>query len=167
MLRITYFTIGVMISAACIFVLRPDRDAGFEKAYSARVAGTTDHSDSIAKGAQRADDGLFYVDGHANGQTVKFLVDTGASYIVLSHRDATKLAVTRLDGADRTHLQTAAGLARVDWVKIPELHVNGRILREIRAAVPRHDVGISLLGQNALAQFHAIHITGDRLNLLY
>lgn len=112
----------------------------------------------------RASDGLFYLRAGVASGEVRFLVDTGASHVVLSHADALKIRSLPLaDGASR--IQTAGGRVLVDWVVIDRLEIEGHILHHVRAAVPRSDIGVSLLGQNALSQFSALQINGDELVL--
>jgi len=93
---------------------------------------------------------------------VRFLIDTGATHVVLSHADARRANGTVIAGSGGI-IMTAGGPAEVDWVVLESLEIRGRILRQVKAAVPHEDTGISLLGQNALAQFSALHINGDRL----
>lgn len=112
----------------------------------------------------RADDGLFYLEGMADRQEVRFLVDTGATHVVLSHADATRANGSPLAEPNDVII-TAGGAAKVDWVVIRELEISGKILRNVKAAVPHRDTGLSLLGQNALAQFDVLHIDGDTLTL--
>lgn len=125
-------------------------------------AGQLNQSQGLA--ISRADDGLFYLDGMVGDEKVRFLVDTGATHVVLSHADASRangFPVT----ADNDVVITAGGAAKVDWVVIEELKIRGQVLRHVKAAVPRRDTGLSLLGQNALAQFEVLHIAGDTLTL--
>ncbi len=112
----------------------------------------------------RASDGLFYVRAGAALGDVRFLVDTGASHVVLSHADALKVTSKPLaDGAKR--IQTAGGRVPVDWIVIERLEIEGHVLHHVRAAVPRSDIGVSLLGQNALSQFSQLQIDGNELVL--
>jgi aspartyl protease family protein len=113
----------------------------------------------------RGSDGLFYISAHTSSGKARLLVDTGASHVVLSHADARRLGARRQNGKQST-IATAAGIINADWVVIERLKVNGHILQNVQAAVPHNDVGTSLLGQNALAQFSAIRIEGDHLSLI-
>lgn len=113
----------------------------------------------------RSSDGLFYITAQSAAGDVRMLVDTGASHVVLSHEDARKLGARRQNG-ESSMIATAAGIIETDWVVIAKLAINGHVLRDVQAAVPRHDVKTSLLGQNALAQFNAIRIEDDKLFLL-
>ncbi len=111
---------------------------------------------------RRDDNGLFYIGGTVGQENIRFLVDTGASHVILSHADARRLG-TAARLADRQMVMTAGGPVAVDWIVIKEIDFDGHRIRNLKAAIPRRDVGLSLLGQNALAQFDSIHIDGDRL----
>lgn len=115
--------------------------------------------------SQRDDNGLFYLGGKVGKESIRFLVDTGASHVILSHADAGKIeGFSSL--ADSQKVMTAGGPITVDWIVIKEIAFGGHVIRNLKAAIPRRDVGISLLGQNALAQFDAVHIDGERLTLV-
>jgi aspartyl protease family protein len=132
-------------------------------AYTAKFQ---DKDSAHRSSADRGDDGLFYITVRMNDKPATMLVDTGASHLVLSKKDAKRFSAVKLPEGKMTYMSTAAGSVAVDWVLIDRLEVQGQLLRNVRAAVPRKDIGVSLLGQNALAQFRGIHIDGDRLTLL-
>lgn len=110
----------------------------------------------------RASDGLFYVQAGVGEQRLRFLVDTGATHVVLSRADAKRVAYRPISD-EASSIQTAGGAVAVDWVVIDEIEIAGALVRGVRAAVPRQDIEVSLLGQNALAQFSQLHFNGDRL----
>ena len=112
----------------------------------------------------RASNGLFYVSANVGTGQARFLVDTGASHVILSHDDAKK-AIKRSNRQKTQKLITAAGAIAVDWVVLDTLVIEGQVLRQVEAAIPYRDVGVSLLGQSALAQFSSVRIEGDQLSL--
>jgi aspartyl protease family protein len=136
-------------------------------AYAARAAldeGTP--ADRLRSQATlRADDGMFYVDAAAGRETVRLLVDTGASHLVLNRNDAQRLKARKLDSAGPSTLETAAGRIAVEWVVVDELTIQGHRLQHVKAAMSSQANGISLLGQNALAQFRSLQIDDDVLTL--
>jgi aspartyl protease family protein len=93
------------------------------------------------------------------------VVDTGATHVVLSHADAKRAGVSVATGTPDV-IATAAGQIGVNWVILERVELQGKVLRHVKAAVPRQDIGVSLLGQNALGQFQGLRIDGDRLTLL-
>lgn len=113
---------------------------------------------------ERAGDGMFYVEALVNGAPVRFLVDTGASVVVLTEADAAAAGLTDAASRPGTSLRTVSGTVDTRWTRL-ELELAGRKLAGIEAAVVGAGPGTSLLGQNALAGFGSITIEGDRLVL--
>jgi len=114
---------------------------------------------------RRAPDGLFYIDAVVNGTPVHFLVDTGASVVTLTPADARRVGVPMDDGHFSAHVETAGGKAAMAWTTLDHVTVAGRQVRQLRAAVVRDGLGVSLLGQNLLSQLASVTIEGDRLSL--
>lgn len=134
-------------------------------AFAAKAVVTDAAADAKMSKTQRDNNGLFYLDGDVGRTSIRFLVDTGASHVVLSHDDARKIkSYSAL--RDSGTVITAGGPVTVDWIAIDEIDFGGHVIRNLKAAVPRRDVGVSLLGQNALAQFTSVHIDGDRLTFV-
>lgn len=137
---------------------------GAASAMTARAAAAQASQSSAVKGIMRASNGLFYVSANVGSGEARFLVDTGASHVILSHADA-KMAIRRSNRQKTQNLITAAGAIAVDWVVLDSLVIEGQVLRQVEAAIPHRDVGISLLGQSALVQFSSVKIEGDQLSL--
>ena len=116
-------------------------------------------------GFSRAPDGLFYVTGAVNGVPVRFLIDTGASSIVLTREDAARTGLLNKKTEFASLADTANGQARVAWTTIGELRVGTVKSRDIAAAVALDGLSVSLLGQSWLAQLDSLTIVGDRLVL--
>ena len=159
-----YFIAGVITASAVVPFAMPQAQYVAATAYTARSANSDSASLKEGRGTQRDENGMFYISGDVGPKSIRFLVDTGASHVILSHADAQKAAGDKAVGEMRT-VMTAGGPVAVDWVVIKEIEFEGHILKNLKAAVPHRDVGLSLLGQNALAQFEAVHINGDRLTL--
>lgn len=114
---------------------------------------------------KRAEDGLFYAIGIVNGVPVRFLVDTGASTIVLTAQDAERIGVKPAEEHFRESAETANGQAQMALVTLESLAVGKVQSSQISAAVVRDGLGVSLLGQNWLSQLASLTISGDRMVL--
>jgi aspartyl protease family protein len=112
----------------------------------------------------RASDGLFYVDALVNGETMRFIVDTGASVVVLTHADARKIGLGVDDQHFNTNVQTVGGNTNMAMTSLNHVRIAGKEIRQIRAAVVRQGLGVSLLGLNALSQLGSVTIEGDVLS---
>ena len=113
----------------------------------------------------RAPDGLFYVRARVNGRPIRFLVDTGASVVVLTAADAAAAGVAPQPEHFAARMQTAAGNAAMAWTDLDAVQVAGREVRGVKAAVMRDGLAVSLLGQNMLTRLGSVRIEGDELEL--
>ncbi len=116
---------------------------------------------------RRSADGHFYAEAEVNGARVRFLVDTGATHIVLSPRDAKRVAA-ELDHRRRAaSLRTAGGSAPMHWAMLGHVGIGDRTEQSVRAVVASDQtaVPVSLMGQNMLSRLSSLTIEGDRLTL--
>jgi aspartyl protease family protein len=112
---------------------------------------------------RRARDGLFYVTALVNGTAVRFVVDTGATVVVLSAADARRAGIA-LDRADfNAHAETANGRTAMARVKLDQVTVGNTRAEAIEAAVVNREMPASLLGQSWLSRLVSFTITGDKL----
>ena len=114
------------------------------RAYSAPVPG---RQNVTLKADER---GHFIILGSINGGSVRFLVDTGATFVALAAAEAKRLGIDYRQG-QRGRLQTANGLVaayriKLDTVKIGDIEVNN-----VDAVVSESDaMGVTLLGMSFL-----------------
>lgn len=78
--------------------------------------------------------GFFEHAGAVNGQSLNFLVDTGANLVVLSSAQAEKIGLDYKDGF-RSFATTASGTAPMYGVTLDEISLGGIKLRNIEAGV--------------------------------
>ncbi len=113
----------------------------------------------------RRPDGHFYMTLDVGGTPVEFVVDTGATDVVLSLADAGRLGFERdalfFDG----QASTANGIVRTATVRLNGVSVSGIDEGTVRASVNEGDLETSLLGMSYLQRFGRIEIRGDRLLL--
>ena len=109
---------------------------------------------------ERSDDGLFYVEAQVNGAPVHFVVDSGASVVILSAADAARAAVGGQEGVD---VQTAGGASPMRRAQIKQVVLAGQKLTDVEAAIVNRNLKVSLLGQSALSQLASVTFKGNRL----
>ena len=113
----------------------------------------------------RAGNGMFYAPASVNGHRVQFLVDTGATTLVLSRADARAMGIDAADVASRRAMRTVGGEALVDLVRIDRVEFAGRTFENVEAAIVERGVGAPLLGQALLARFDSLSINRDTLTI--
>lgn len=122
----------------------------------------------VAPGVMRftADDsGQFYIDAKVDGVAIHFLVDTGASGIALSQRDAERLGLKSDDLAYTARFSTANGTVRAAPVRLGSLAIGPFETTDIPAWVNEGELSDSLLGMSYLSTLGRIEIKGDTLTL--
>lgn len=113
----------------------------------------------------RAQDGHYYLTLRISDTPVTFIVDTGASDVVLSREDAARLG---LNPADLTYLGragTANGMVRTARVTLTDVRLGTIHDPHLTAWVSNGQMPGSLLGMAYLERFNRIEIAGDRLVL--
>lgn len=115
--------------------------------------------------ATRAFDGHYHLSLEVNGVATDFLVDTGATDIVLTRRDAEAagLNVDSLNFIGRA--LTANGEVRTAPVRLDELSLGPVTDRNVYAVVNDGNMQQSLLGMGYLERWGTIEITGGELIL--
>ena len=99
----------------------------------------------------RQSDGHYWLDMNASGSNIRFIVDTGASYVTLSHRDAEQLNLHLSENDYDVPVNTAGGLTTMAEANIDVLTFGSIELYDVQAFVAREGMlNVSLLGMNYL-----------------
>ena len=116
---------------------------------------------------RRGPDGHFHARTEVNGVSVEFIVDTGASSIVLSQADARRAGIdlSSLDFSGRAN--TANGLVSTAPVTLGTLRFGDLTASRVPAQVNGGDMAGSLLGMTWLDRFSKVEIEGSRMRLEY
>jgi len=112
----------------------------------------------------RAPDGHYYLTLTVGGKPVEFMVDTGASNVVLSRRDAERLGIDPDTLMYLGQAQTANGTVRTARVKLSDVSLGPWHDPTLAAWVNGGEMDGSLLGMDYLGKFH-MELAADRLVL--
>jgi aspartyl protease family protein len=112
----------------------------------------------------RADDGHYYLTLTINGTDVPFMVDTGASGMVLAESDATRLGIDPQSLMFLGQASTANGVVRTARVTLPTVELGPFRNVDFRAYVTEGELDQSLLGMDYLGQFR-MEFAGGKLIL--
>lgn len=108
--------------------------------------------------------GHFVLDGRTNGSKTHFLLDTGASAVVLTNEDARRAGYRDADLSFTVPVSTANGRTLVAPINIDSLTIGDHTIRDIRGFVAREgSLDASLFGMTALDHLKSWRIEGDQL----
>ena len=109
--------------------------------------------------------GHFVIEAQVDGFEVRFLVDTGASDVILTPRDARKIGFESKNLSFDKIYRTANGIVRgapikLGWIKIGPVELNN-----VRASINGSEMTNSLLGMSFLSNIGGYEVVGDKLTL--
>jgi aspartyl protease family protein len=109
--------------------------------------------------------GHFLVEAKVDGAPVRFMVDTGASLVVLSPEDAKRAGLHVRDHHFTQKLHTAGGIVRAAPVTLREVRIGHLTVRNVEATVNEQPLDTSLLGMTFLSRLDGYRVEGDKLIL--
>ncbi|MFD1508725.1 retropepsin-like aspartic protease family protein [Lacimonas salitolerans] len=113
----------------------------------------------------RAQDGHYYMTAQINGHPTLFVVDTGATEIVLSKQDAEAAGIRPEDMIFSGRAYSANGPVATAPVRLDSLSIGPIEDRGVRAFVNDGEMRISLMGMSYLNRYSKIEITDGALVL--
>jgi aspartyl protease family protein len=113
----------------------------------------------------KSPDGHFWADARVNGAKIHFLVDTGATAVALSPRDAARLGFPPSSLTYGHKVMTASGEARAAKVLLKSVSVDGAKVEAVDAYVIERGLDTSLLGMTYLGRLEKFEATRTALIL--
>lgn len=114
----------------------------------------------------RSNNGHFASQVVVNGVPLNMMVDTGASFVVLSHSDAVKAGIKLEDLSYTTTVRTANGTTTAAPIRLSEVSLGPISRRNISALVSREGaMQGSLLGMSFLGSLSSMQMKTDQLIL--
>lgn len=110
-------------------------------------------------------DGHYHLTLEINDQPVRFIIDTGATDMVLTAQDASRVGLDPERLAYLGRAQTANGTVPIARVTLDTVTLGGMTDRAVGASVNGGQMGTSLLGMTYLSRFGRIEISNGRLTL--
>jgi aspartyl protease family protein len=141
---------------------RPAAPAAQATAPASDTAATTD--DSHATAIPKAQDGHFWANAMVNSHAVHFLVDTGATVVVLTEADAQRLGFDKSNLAYNRKVITAMGPTEAAQVTLASVDVGNSTVHNVDALIIPQG-GTSLLGMSYLGRLSRIEATPSSLIL--
>ena len=108
--------------------------------------------------------GHFYTDAQIGPASVRFLVDTGATGIALTEKDARAIGIALNPAQYHVVGRQVSGHVRGQMVVLPEVRVGPKIVRDVDAVVIE-GATMNLLGQSFLTRAGKIEMDGEKMVL--
>ncbi|HEY0236491.1 MAG TPA: TIGR02281 family clan AA aspartic protease [Afipia sp.] len=108
--------------------------------------------------------GHFQTDARVDGRDIGFLIDTGATVIALTEKDAARIGIRPYPSDYTMNVTTANGSAKAASARIASIDVGGVVVRDVDALVmPDKVLSQNLLGMAFLSKLKRFEYSGGRL----
>jgi aspartyl protease family protein len=114
---------------------------------------------------RKSDDGHFWAQVRINDQSIRMMVDTGASDIALAPEDASRLGIDVDTLSFDIPVSTANGRSTAAAITLEAVALGDIVRDKVPATVMRARGGVSLLGMAFLGELSEIRAQGDELIL--
>lgn len=162
-LRHTAIWFGIILLVALGYAFRGELRGS--RLYGALVPNRVQATAQGGLRLSRAADGHFHLEAEINGAPESFLVDTGASDIILTARAARAAGIDPETLNYTRSYRTANGMVSAAPVKLDSVRLGHVHLRDMPASVHRGPMEESLLGMAFLNRFSAYQVEADTLTL--
>jgi aspartyl protease family protein len=157
--------LGIVLILATAYTFRDEfMDIGV-RLRSAFIPGYAVATSANEVVLSESEGGNYFVFGTVNGAPVKFLIDTGASDIVLSPDDARRVGI-EVQSLDYVHTyETANGIGRGAAASVSSLAVGPINLTDVPVSINQAPMSSSLLGMTFLKRLKSFAFRNRRLYL--
>lgn len=111
-------------------------------------------------------DGHFYINARVNGQKLRFMIDTGASDIMLTKQTAERIGLVIRADAKKQIYSTANGISAGLEVVIPRMQIGEYTLSNVTAYVSQGDTDTNLLGQSFMNGLSSYSVEDGKMRLV-
>ena len=133
---------------------------------AARPASAQPSNNGRSFTVRASQDGHFHVEGRVDGRRIDFMVDTGATIIAISEREAARLGIHPARREYTAQINTANGIVRAARTRLNMVEIGGLIVRDVDAVVlPDDSLRQNLLGMSYLSRLRRFEIASGKLVL--
>lgn len=137
-----------------------------QRSAAAVVAAASESSSSLHSRAafiDREADGHYWTRADVSGTEVKFMVDTGASIVALTYRDAQRLGLAPEALTYNSEIRTAGGVTYGAPIMLKSIRIGRVEVNNVAAVVLRTDLDQSLLGMSFLSELNSYEFRRGQL----
>jgi aspartyl protease family protein len=111
----------------------------------------------------REPDGHYWTRADVDGTAVKFMVDTGASTVAITFRDAQRIGLKPEDLEFKWEIRTAGGVVHGAAVTLEKIRIGRVEVENVEAMVLREGLEQSLLGMTFLGELYSYEFRKSQL----
>jgi aspartyl protease family protein len=157
--------VAIFLVAVTAYALRDDALHVALKVRSALFPGHAVEASAHTLVLGRGEGDGFFVIGQVNGAPVRFMIDTGATDILLSPADAERAGLHPADLTYSRPTETANGVGFDASATVNSLAVGPIRMSDVPVEVNRAPMDASLLGMPFLKRLDSFEVRGDQLFL--
>jgi len=136
--------------------------AAVQTTYEPRQPATSGRSLTLDSGR----DGHFQVDARIDGRHIDFIVDTGASLVIMRESDAAQIGIRPMRSDYTATVSTANGKIKAAPAKLDRIEVGGITVYDVPALVlPDEALWKNLLGMSFLSRLKRYEVANGRMVL--
>jgi aspartyl protease family protein len=151
----------IIVGISAFYLYRSD----FSERFMAAIDPASVSNTSQGLVINRSKDGHFWLRVHLNGAEVMMMVDTGASNVVLSPRDARSVGIDLGKLAYTGIASTANGQVRFARTSVGHFAIGDTVFKDVGVTVNGSEMSGSLMGMSVLNRFASFEFRGDTLIL--
>ncbi len=111
--------------------------------------------------------GHFMIEADVDGTDIRFMVDTGATEVVLTPKDAARIGFDLRSRNFTRQFNTAGGVIRAAPVTLRRIRIGQLVLRDVEAWVNEAPLFVSLLGMSVLKRLDGYEVQDGKLILYW
>ncbi|PXW75272.1 aspartyl protease family protein [Blastomonas natatoria] len=115
---------------------------------------------------RKSEDGHFWVNAEVNGRSVRFMIDSGATFTALSAAAARDAGIDTGGLGLKTIIETANGAVEAERGTIANLRVGSLQMADHKVVVAEAFGDTNVLGMNFLSELESWRVEGDRMILV-
>ncbi len=138
-----------------------------QPARTAKGAGKAARPASRALTIRASAGGHFVIEADVDGADIRFMVDTGATEVMLTPEDAARIGFDLRARHFTRQFRTAGGVIRAAPVTLRRLRIGQLVLRDVEAWVNETPSHISLLGMSFLKRLDGYEVEDGKLILYW
>ncbi len=143
-------------------VQQPARAAAAQAAYEPRQPATSGRSLTLETGR----DGHYPAEARIEGRRIDFIVDTGASLVILRESDAAQIGIRPMRSDYTATVSTANGKIKAARAQLERVEVGGITVYDVPALVlPDEALWKNLLGMSFLSRLKRYEVANGRMVL--